>query len=289
MYHGRFADAGNLLTFNRQFLVKEELLDMQLLHILPYFPIQIMIKLSVKEILGFIVDALANDLFFGGNFNSVAAGNKYWNGPLNYVTGETIETIATYDYLAGISTFVINNQILPTSYQGIAVSVTQFTDASIDYENGSSYTLDSCSDVATSISNLVGIVTTIIGDGAAYAPPVISPSAKPTLALPTTLDFDEFNFYITKTQTDQFTGWTIGDLQVVDDISPQFNGDATRFAIKFDGVRTSIKAAKGSLIDVQATLLVFINDILQVPGEAYLFPGGSTLRFSEASKTRRCL
>tara|TARA_B100001094_G_scaffold231341_1_gene226124 strand:+ start:10610 stop:23908 length:13299 start_codon:yes stop_codon:yes gene_type:complete len=283
MYHGRFADAGNLLTFNRQFLVKEAVgyatATYPSLLSNPDYD-----QTKCERDTGFIVDALANDLFFGGNFNSVAAGNKYWNGPLNYVTGETIETIATYDYLAGISTFVINNQILPTSYQGIAVSVTQFTDASIDYENGSSYTLDSCSDVATSISNLVGIVTTIIGDGAAYAPPVISPSAKPTLALPTTLDFDEFNFYITKTQTDQFTGWTIGDLQVVDDISPQFNGDATRFAIKFDGVRTSIKAAKGSLIDVQATLLVFINDILQVPGEAYLFPGGSTLRFSEAPK-----
>ena len=37
----------------------------------------------------------------------------------------------------------------------------------------------------------------------------------------------------------------------------------------------------GSLIDVQATLLIFINDVLQVPGEAYLFPGGSTIRFTE--------
>ena len=41
--------------------------------------------------------------------------------------------------------------------------------------------------------------------------------------------------------------------------------------------------AIGSLIDVQATLLIFINDVLQVPGEAYVFPGGSTIRFTEAS------
>ena len=63
---------------------------------------------------------------------------------------------------------------------------------------------------------------------------VQSPSATPTLSLPTTLDFEEFNFYITQTQTDQFTGWTIGDLQVIDDISSQFNGELTRFAIKFE-------------------------------------------------------
>ena len=44
----------------------------------------------------------------------------------------------------------------------------------------------------------------------------------------------------------------------------------------------SIRAAKGSLIDVQATLIVFINDILQVPGESYTFEGGSILTFSEA-------
>ena len=285
MYHGRFADAGNLLANNRQFLIKEAVgyatATYPSLLSNPDYD-----ETKCERDTGFIVDALANDLFFGGNFNSVAAGNKYWNGPLNYVTGETTETIATYDYLAGISTYVINNQTLPTSYQGIAVSVTQFKDTTIDYDDecSPSYSVDCCADVASSIYNLVGIVTTIIGDGAAYAPVVQSPSAKPTLTLPTTLDFEEFNFYITQTQTDQFTGWTIGDLQVVDDISSQFNGDTTRFAIKFNGVRTSIKSAKGSLIDVQATLLVFINDVLQVPGESYVFPGGSTLRFTEAPK-----
>tara|TARA_B100000745_G_scaffold255686_1_gene178407 strand:- start:10143 stop:22226 length:12084 start_codon:yes stop_codon:yes gene_type:complete len=283
MYHGRFADAGNLLASNRQFLIKEAVgyatATYPALLANPDYD-----QTKCERDTGFIVDALSNDLFFGGNSNAVAAGNKYWSGPLNYVTGETTETIATYDYLAGISTFVINNQTLPTSYQGIAGSVTQVTDTTIDYNNGSSYTLDSCSDVVSSIYNLVGIVTTIIGDGAAYAPPVLGPHATPTLSLPTALDFNEFNFYITQTQTDQFTGWTIGDLQVIDDISSQFNGEFTRFAIRLNGVRTSIKAAIGSLIDVQATLLIFINDVLQVPGEAYLFPGGSTIRFTEAPK-----
>ena len=283
MYHGRFADAGNLLASNRQFLVKEAVgyatATYPALLANPDYD-----QTKCERDTGFIVDALANDLFFGGNSNAVAAGNKYWSGPLNYVTGETTETIATYDYLAGISTFVINNQTLPTSYQGIAVSVTQVTDTTIDYNTGSSYTLDSCSDVVSSIYNLVGIVTTIIGDGVAYAPPVLGPHSTPILSLPTTLDFEEFNFYITQTQTDQFTGWTIGDLQVIDDISSQFNGEFTRFAIKINGVRTSIKAATGSLIDVQATLLIFINDVLQVPGEAYVFPGGSTIRFTEAPK-----
>jgi hypothetical protein len=285
MYHGRFADAGNLLANNRQFLIKEAVgyatATYPALLSDPDYD-----QTKCERDTGFVVDAIAKDLFFGGNSNAVATGNKYWSGALNYVDGETEETIATYDYLAGISTYIINNQNLPTSYQGIAVSVTQFKDTSIDYDDdcSPSYSVDCCADVASSIYNLVGIITSIIDDGVSVAPASLGPHATPTLSLPTTLDFEEFNFYITQTQTDQFTGWTIGDLRVVDDISSQFNGDKTRFAIKFDGIRTSIKSAKGSLIDVQATLLVFINDVLQVPGEAYVFPGGSTLRFTEAPK-----
>jgi hypothetical protein len=285
MYHGRYADGGNLLANNREFLVKEAVgyatATYPALLSDPDYD-----QTKCERDTGFVVDAISEDLFFGGNSNSVATGNKYWSGALNYVEGETEETIATYDYLAGISTYVINNQTLPTSYQGVAGSITQFKDTTIDYDDdcSPSYSVDCCADVASSIYNLVGIITTIIDEGVASAPVSSGPHATPTLSLPTTLDFEEFNFYVSQTQTDQFTGWTVGDLQVVDDISSQFNGDKTRFAIKFNGVRTSIKAAKGSLIDVQATLLVFINDILQVPGEAYVFPGGSTLRFTEAPK-----
>ena len=44
------------------------------------------------------------------------------------------------------------------------------------------------------------------------------------------------------------------------------------------------RAAKGSNIDVKSTLLIFVNDILQKPGEAYFFEGGSVVEFSEAPK-----
>ena len=43
---------------------------------------------------------------------------------------------------------------------------------------------------------------------------------------------------------------------------------------------------RSSGIDLQYNLLVFINDILQVPGESYTFNGGSTIRFNEAPKPR---
>ena len=35
---------------------------------------------------------------------------------------------------------------------------------------------------------------------------------------------------------------------------------------------------------MESNLLVFVNDILQTPGEGYQFTGGSTIRFTEAPK-----
>ena len=92
----------------------------------------------------------------------------------------------------------------------------------------------------------------------------------------------EFTLTVQKTYTDEFSGWTLGNFQRFDDISKLFNGYRTEFPLVFNGVRTSIRARKGSQIDIQAALLVFINDILQVPGEGYTFNGGSTITFTEA-------
>ena len=63
-----------------------------------------------------------------------------------------------------------------------------------------------------------------------------------------------------------------------------FNGRDRKFPLKVSGSAITIRAKKGSNIDIQATLLVFINDILQKPGEAYKFKGGSIIEFTEAPK-----
>ena len=94
----------------------------------------------------------------------------------------------------------------------------------------------------------------------------------------------EFTLTVEKTYKDEFSGWALGNFLPLDDISGYFDGYRTEFPITVDGVRTSIRARKGSQIDVQAALLVFVNDILQVPGKGYIFNGGSTIRFTEAPK-----
>ena len=98
----------------------------------------------------------------------------------------------------------------------------------------------------------------------------------------TTKPYSEFQLTVDKVYKDNFSGWVIGKLDHLDDFSEQFDGVTRSFPLKLNDQFVSIRAAKGSLIDVQATLIVFINDILQVPGESYTFEGGSILTFSEA-------
>jgi hypothetical protein len=107
-----------------------------------------------------------------------------------------------------------------------------------------------------------------------------------TVGIPTdtTKTFKEFQLNVEKTYSMEFSGWSIGDLQVLDEIQNQFDGDSVKFALRIDGVRYSIKSKPGSNVDVQSTLLVFINDVLQVPGEGYIFTGGSTIEFTEPPK-----
>jgi hypothetical protein len=105
--------------------------------------------------------------------------------------------------------------------------------------------------------------------------------------IPTTgvgASFKEFKINIEKTFTDKFTGWSIGELQVLDSIDNQFDGERSSFQTKTSNNLISILSSKGSNINVQDTLLVFLNDVLQVPGKGYTFPGGSIITFTEPPK-----
>ena len=102
--------------------------------------------------------------------------------------------------------------------------------------------------------------------------------------IPTTSQFQEFRLTVDKTAADKFTGWSLGTLEVFDNIERFIDGERTSFPLLLSGNVVSIIASKGSKIDVQDVLLVFVNEILQVPGEGYIFTGGSVLTFTEALK-----
>ncbi|MGA1046374.1 MAG: hypothetical protein ACO3UU_00005 [Minisyncoccia bacterium] len=96
--------------------------------------------------------------------------------------------------------------------------------------------------------------------------------------------FSEFQIIIDQTQTDKFASWSIGSLQVIDPLDSLFDGKRTLFPITINGNRTTIRSSVLTKEEVQASLLVFINDVLQVPGESYTFNGGSVIKFTESPK-----
>lgn len=102
--------------------------------------------------------------------------------------------------------------------------------------------------------------------------------------IPTTSDYDPFTIDVKNVHNDTFNGWSVGLLQRLDDLSPYFNGKLREFPLFFQAKLLSLVASKSSSIDIKYTLIVFINDILQIPGESFVFNGGSYIRFSEPLK-----
>ena len=101
--------------------------------------------------------------------------------------------------------------------------------------------------------------------------------------IPTTSSFQEFKVTIDKIFTDKFTGWSLGTLEVLDSIERFIDGERTSFPLSLSGNIVSIIVLKDLKLMFQ-DVLIFVNEILQVPGEGYIFTGGSVLTFTEALK-----
>ena len=82
------------------------------------------------------------------------------------------------------------------------------------------------------------------------------------------------------TFTDNFNGWSVGYLQVLDKLDSQFDGSKKSFRLSVNDETISIQASKGSAINVEDTLLVFINEVLQEQGVVYEFKVGRVIEFS---------
>ena len=123
---------------------------------------------NCKEDIVSIMNAVSYDLKANSNRKSIGAGYSYFGstGGLIHITGVGIPqaTIAALNYAAGISTFVIDNQAIPTSYQ---VGIGQSFDPSVIQVAGG------CVGVGVTINQLVSIITDMIGAGSTLvAPPV---------------------------------------------------------------------------------------------------------------------
>ena len=110
---------------------------------------------------------------------------------------------------------------------------------------------------------------------------ILTVSVGGATGIPTSGTFSEFQITVDEIYQDNFNGFSIGQLQVLDNFDSQFDGLSRSFRISVNDVALSIQSAPGSPIEVDKTLLIFINDVLQQPEVAYNFTGGGTVQFVE--------
>ena len=96
----------------------------------------------------------------------------------------------------------------------------------------------------------------------------------------------EFELEVVETFNDSFASWQFGEIDFIDSIENLQDGSKTRFPLFFNGQLLSFEKdstdATSQLIDLNAVLLIFVNGVLQKPGESYTFEGGTTFEFTEA-------
>lgn len=98
------------------------------------------------------------------------------------------------------------------------------------------------------------------------------------------LQYSPFKILVDEVFNDKFNAWYPGQFVVLDDFDNQFDGFRKRFTLKENGVVANFVVERGSPIQLDQNILVFINDTLQVPNDSYIFNGGSQIEFVEAPK-----
>jgi hypothetical protein len=186
---GRFFDAANLIRLNLDFIANEAVgFITSTDYKNPAFTLSSNDYTSCKDDIKDILKAITYDITRGGNSQSVGAGLSYYNGnTLIHITGTDINgysikeaSIVAISTAAQLARYVINNTLLPKSYQGVGNSVAQIRDLTLQDDPivGSNMDLDGCSNVVSAIVVSAGIVTTIIGGGPIAAPRITYPDGK---------------------------------------------------------------------------------------------------------------
>jgi hypothetical protein len=83
--------------------------------------------------------------------------------------------------------------------------------------------------------------------------------------------------------TDKMSSWEFGDFDFIDPIDDLQDGSRTRFPLRYNGQLLSFEIDSNdpdsSLVDLNSLLLVFVNGVLQTPGDSYAFEGGTSFTF----------
>jgi len=148
----------NLLRQNKKFIQNETVQ-----YIDAFFPNLVYLRETCRRDVGYILDAVITDNFYGGNQRSVIAGQYYYLYPsLATKSTQVRETVAGVDYAKAVAKAIVQNIKLNSP------TLTTNTDGNIKVTNTAQYTSSSISASiieVNQISSSFGLVTGIINDG----------------------------------------------------------------------------------------------------------------------------
>jgi len=156
----------SLLRNNRGFIQNETIQ-----YIDAFFPSLIYNREKCRRDVGYIIDNVSTDLWYGGNERSIIAGDYYYRYPSLATKQEQVrETVAGVEYAKAVSKAIVQNVLLQTP------SLVSNTDGNIKVGNVAQIT-SSLSATNTQISNIsssFSTVTKIIEGGLSVLPTIVS-------------------------------------------------------------------------------------------------------------------
>ena len=115
-------------------------------------------ELKCRRDIGYVVKAVANDLYFGGNKNIILATKYYFTAdglPIsNGLVGEEAESVTAFNAAAYWMKLAITNGLYE---KDLTITADPLT--------GDNQDPASCANVQTNIDNLISVITTVITDG----------------------------------------------------------------------------------------------------------------------------
>jgi len=147
-----YFNARKLIVANKKFF-QEQLIA----YITSNFPNLKYSRTKCRQDVGYIVDAVAYDLTYGGTYQSLTAGLAYYEGTvLQFASSNTNATLSSYEYLKSIMQSASRNNTVPAFQDTIA----QYRDTA-----GSTQASDD-------IGSMIDIITDIIENGLSGRPNV---------------------------------------------------------------------------------------------------------------------
>ena len=94
----------------------------------------------------------------------------------------------------------------------------------------------------------------------------------------------EFQLTVVDTFSDSFAAWQFGEFDYIDSIQNYQDGVRTRFPLYYNNELLSFESLEGSQVNLSNALLIIINGVIQDPGVAYQFDGGTSFVFTTAPR-----